>query len=86
MIGKPAHNLTNPIKIPAFLDRICPLTKIARHFFKPLVRIHEPLPDERLDHGLPEDGPVRLPVDHFIANHVVTKLAQRLEAFGFRKR
>jgi hypothetical protein len=29
---------------------------------------------------------VRLPVDPFIGHHLITKLAQRFEAFGFRKR
>ena len=81
-----ADDVADAIKVTGLLDGVGTLPKIPRNLFEPIVGFDEPLSHEGLNHRIAQDGPVRFPVGHFIANHLVTKLAQRFEAFGFRKR
>ena len=81
-----ADDVADAIKVTGLLDGVGPLPKIPRNLVEPIVRFDKPLADKGLNHRVSQDGPVRFPVGHFIANHLVAKLAERFEAFGFRKR
>src|SRR6267378_15625 len=81
-----SDDVADTINVTGLLDRISPLPKIPRNLVEPIVWFEESLSDKGLNHRIAQNGPVRLPVNHFIGHHLITKLAQRFEAFGFRKR
>jgi hypothetical protein len=81
-----SNDAADAINVTRLLNRIGPLPQIPRNLVKPIVRFDKPLSHESLDHRIPQNGTMRLPVGHFIANHLVAKLPQRLEAFSFSKR
>jgi len=83
---EPAHDLADAFEIPVLFGGVGALPKIAGHLFEPHLRIGEPLTDERLDHGIPKDRPVRLPVGHLGRDHVDAEVIEGFEAVLLGKR
>ena len=83
---EPAHDFADAFEIAVLFGGVGALPKIAGHLFEPLFRIGEPLADERLDHGIPKDGPVRVPVGDFGRYHVAAEVIESYEAVLLGKR